>query len=108
MSLSILFLVGIITLNTILIIYWMENKITTGEVIQVYNTTFNVIMILWVAGDLMPQFFKSMGIASQALSVMHDPQDVIDPPHTPALTSQQRGNRFRKCLFPIWGQKIIR
>ena len=59
--------------------YWTQNKITTGEVIQVFNTTFNVIMILWISGDLLPQFFKSFGIASQALSVMNDPQDVIDP-----------------------------
>ena len=34
-SLSVTFLVGIITLNWVLIHYWIQNKITTGEVIQV-------------------------------------------------------------------------
>ncbi len=75
--------------------------------IQVFNTTFNVVMILWIAGDLMPQFFKSVGIASQALSVMHDPQDVIDPPHTPPLVVHKGRDRLRKCLFPVWREKVI-
>ena len=77
-ALSVLFLVGIITLNAILLLYWTKHIISTGEVVQVFNTTFNVSMILWVTSDIMPQFFKSIGIASQALSVMHAPQDIID------------------------------
>lgn len=106
LSLSCLFLAGIITLNGFLILYWTQNKITTGEVIQVFNTTFNVIMILWVAGDLMPQFFKSLGIASQALSVMHDPQDVIDPPHTPDLIITKGDIVFEKVSFQ-YGEKNL-
>jgi ATP-binding cassette, subfamily B, bacterial len=65
-ALSLLFLVGIITLNGFLVLYWTQNRISTGEVIQVFNTTFNVVMILWVAGDLMPQFFKSLLISRES------------------------------------------
>ena len=104
LSLSLLFLVGIITFNGFLILYWIQNKISTGEVIQVFNTTFNVIMILWVAGDMMPQFFNSLGIASQALSVMHDPQDVIDPPQTPPLKVTQGEIIFENVSFH-YGEK---
>lgn len=107
LSLSLLFLVGIITLNTFLILYWIQNKVTTGEVIQVFNTTFNVVMILWFAGDLMPQFFKSLGIASQALSVMHDPQDVIDPPQTPPLTITQGEIVFENVSFQYGEKKLF-
>lgn len=107
LSLSILFLVGIITLNGFLILYWTQNKITTGEVIQVFNTTFNVIMILWIAGDLMPQFFKSVGIASQALSVMHDPQDVIDPPQTPPLKITKGDIIFENVSFQYGEKKLF-
>lgn len=107
LSLSILFLFGIITLNGFLILYWTQNKITTGEVIQVFNTTFNVIMILWVAGDLMPQFFKSVGIASQALSVMHDPQDVIDPPQTPPLKITKGSIVFENVSFQYGEKKLF-
>lgn len=104
---SVLFLVGIITLNAFLILYWIQNKITTGEVIQVFNTTFNVVMILWVAGNLMPQFVKSVGIASQALSVMLDPQDVIDPPETPSLTITKGDIIFENVSFQYGEKKLF-
>lgn len=106
LSLSILFLVGIITLNAFLIYFWIQGSITTGEVVQVFNTTFNVILILWVAGDMMPQFFNSLGIASQALSLMHDPQDVIDPPHTPPLKVTQGEIVFENVSFH-YGEKEL-
>lgn len=107
LSLTLLFLVGIITLNGFMILFWTQNKITTGEVIQIFNTTFNVVMILWVAGDLMPQFFKSVGIASQALSVMHDPQDVIDPPHTPPLVVKHGEIVFENVSFHYGEKKLF-
>lgn len=106
-SLSVLFLVGIITLNGFLILYWTQDKISTGEVIQVFNTTFNVVLILWVASDLMPQFFQSIGIASQALSVMHDPQDVIDPPHTPLLVVKKGEIIFENVSFQYGEKKLF-
>lgn len=106
-SLSCLFLVAMITLNGFLILFWMQSKISTGEVIQVFNTTFNVMMVLWVAGDLMPQFFKSVGIASQALSVMHDPQDVVDPPNTPALVVSRGEIVFENVSFQYGEKKLF-
>jgi len=108
LSLSLLFLVAIITLNSFLILYWTQNKISTGEVIQVFNSTFNVVMILWIAGDLMPQFFKSVGIASQALSVMHDPQDVIDAPQTPPLVVSQGEIIFENVSFQYGEKKLFK
>lgn len=105
--LSVVFLVGIITLNVFVFLYWSQNKISTGEVIQVFNTTFNVIMVLWVSGDLMPQFFKSLGIASQALSVMHDPQDVIDSLQAPALEVKQGEIIFEKVSFKYGDKKLF-
>ncbi len=106
-SLSLLFLVGIITLNGLLIFYWIQSKITTGEVIQVFNTTFNVIMILWISGDLMPQFFRSFGIASQALSVMNDPQDVIDPPYSQPLIVKGGEIIFENVCFQYGEKKLF-
>lgn len=108
LGLSLLFLVGIITLNGFLILYWIQGKISTGEVIQVFNTTFNVVMILWVAGDVMPQFFKSVGIACQALSLMKDPQDVIDPPHTPPLIVKEGEIVFENVTFQYGDKKLFK
>lgn len=107
LSLSVIFLVGIITLNSFLVLYWIQGKISTGEVIQVFNTTFNVVMILWVASDMMPQFYKSVGIACQALSVMYDPQDVIDPPSTPPLAVNQGEIIFENVSFQYGEKKLF-
>lgn len=104
--LTIVFLTGIITLNGFLVYFWLENKITTGEVIQVFNTTFNVLMIIWFAGDLLPQFFKSMGIATQALTVMHDPKDVIDSPGAQPLQINKGEIVFEDVSFK-YGDKHL-
>lgn len=98
-ALSILFLTEIITLNAILLLYWTKHIISTGEVVQVFNTTFNVSMILWVTSDIMPQFFKSIGIASQALSVMHVPQDIKDFPNAKPLVVSRGEIIFENVSF---------
>lgn len=98
-ALSILFLTGIITLNAILLLYWTKYKISTGEVVQVFNTTFNVSLILWVTSDLLPQFFKSIGIAKQAFSVMKAPKDIIDSPHAKPLVVSKGEIIFENVSF---------
>jgi ATP-binding cassette subfamily B protein len=45
--LSIIFVIGGVLLNGFMILYWMQRKISTGEIIQVFNTTFNVILVMW-------------------------------------------------------------
>lgn len=107
-ALSGLFLIGIITLNSFLVYYWFQSKVSTGDVIQVFNTTFNVVMILWFAGYMMPQFFRSFGISRQALSVMLDPQDVIDPPHTPALKVAQGAIVFENVSFQYSEKELFK
>ncbi len=107
LSLSIVFLIGTITLHGLLIYYWLENKVSTGEVIQVFNTTFNVMMLLWFASDLMPQFFQSVGIARQALTLMQDPKDVIDPPETPSLVVSKGEIVFENVSFYYGNKKLF-
>lgn len=107
LSLSLMFLTGMIVLNGFVILYWTRNLITTGEVVQVFNTTFNVILILWFAGEMMPQFFKSIGVARQALSVMEDSQDVIDAPGTPTLKITKGEILFDNVSFQYGEKKLF-
>ena len=104
---SILFLVGIVSLSIFLTFYWSENKISTGEVIQVFNTTFNVVMILWVAGNMMPSFFKAVGIASQALSVMNAPIDITDVEGALPLVVEKGEIAFEKVHFQYGDKKLF-
>lgn len=107
LALSIIFLIEIITLNGFLILYWTQNKITTGEVVQVFYTAFNVIMILWISGDILPRFYKSIGIGCQALTVMQDPQDVVDPPNTPSLIINKGEILFENVTFRYGEKKLF-
>jgi ATP-binding cassette subfamily B protein len=75
---SALFIVGGVVLNGFMVSSWLRGSISTGEVIQIFNTTWNMMFVLWFSGEIIPQFFQSIGIASQALTVMQDPQDVVD------------------------------
>lgn len=105
-TMSCLFVVGMVILNGFLIVYWVQSKLTTGEVVQVFNTTFNVLMILWVSGELLPQFFNSVGIATQALSVMHDPKDVVDIPNAQPLVVKEGEIIFENVSF-YYGEKKL-
>lgn len=100
------FLIGGFSLNGFMILYWIQGKISTGEVIQVFNTTWNLIFILWFAGEEMPQFFQSIGLASQALSIMKDPQDVLDIPNALPLQVTQGEIIFENVSFH-YGDKTL-
>lgn len=105
--LSIIFIIGQVGLNGFLIFYWMQGKISTGEVIQIFNTTWNVIFTIWICGEMLPQFFRSIGIATQALSVMHDPQDVLDSPHAKPLSIKQGEIIFKDVSFYYGDKKLF-
>jgi len=104
---SLVFLVGIISLNGFMILYWMKGTITTGEIIQIFNTTWNLIFIMWFAGEAIPEFFQSIGIAKQALSVMEDPQDVLDAPGALPLVVKKGEIIFDNVSFHYGEKKLF-
>ncbi len=104
--LSGLFIVAATTINGFMINQWVKGSLSTGEVIQIFNTIWNVIMLLWFAGEVIPQFFQSVGIASQALSVMKDPQDIRDAPHATPLVVKKGEIIFDNVSFH-YGEKQL-
>ncbi len=104
--LTILYLLGAVILNGFMIAYWLRDKISTGEIIQIFNTTWNVTFMLWFAGEMIPQFFQSIGIASQALTVMRDPQDLNDSASAAELKVKQGEVVFENVSFQ-YGRKRL-
>jgi ATP-binding cassette subfamily B protein len=104
--LSILYIIGTASMLIFLVMYWMKGRISTGEVIQVVNTTWNVTLVMWFASDIMPAFFQSIGLMNQALSVMKDPQDVLDDPEAKPLVLQKGDIRFENVCFS-YGKKTL-
>lgn len=57
---------------------WQQGAITTGQAVQIFSTSWNMVMIAWIAGTSLPMLFQSMGLAREALKRMNDHQDVLD------------------------------
>jgi ATP-binding cassette subfamily B protein len=106
-ALSAVFITGGITVNGFVIFYWMQSKVSTGEIIQIVNTTWNVMFVLWMAGGLLPDFFQSIGIARQALSVMRDPQDICDSLEASALVVKEGSIVFEDVSFHYEKKKLF-
>ena len=94
------------TLVWFLIFYWMRGTVSTGEVVQVFYTIWNLSMAVLLIADRAPEFFQSVGIAKQALLVMQDPQDILDPPHSLDLSSYRGEIVFENVSF-CYGEKNI-
>ncbi|MES2199676.1 MAG: ABC transporter ATP-binding protein [Chlamydiota bacterium] len=94
------------TLVWFLIFYWLRGTISTGEVVQVFYTIWNLSMAVLIIADRAPEFFQSIGIAKQALLVMQDPQDILDPPHALDLSIDRGEIVFENVSF-CYGEKKI-
>lgn len=88
-----------LTMNGCMIYFWIKGWITTGEVAQLFNTTWNITMLIWISGGEIPILFQSIGIARQALTVMQDPQDIFDKPRAPSLVVTKGEILFDQVSF---------
>jgi len=104
---SIFFLIGGLSLNALMISYWMRSIISTGETIQIFTTMWNLIVMIWYTTDKLPNFFQSIGIARQAFQVMLDPQDITDPPHAKKLQVTAGAITFENVSFHYGEKKLF-
>lgn len=93
-------------LHGLMIYFWLVGKISTAEVVQIFNTAWNIIMMVWVAGMAIPTLFQSIGIAKQALSLMQDPQDILDAPQAKPLVVSKGEIVFDNVSFH-YGEKQL-
>lgn len=67
-----------IALNWYMLYSWQQGHLSAGEVVFIFNTTWNITMMAWLAGLELPLLFKEIGICRQALTIIQDPHDIID------------------------------
>lgn len=100
------FMGGNLSINGLLIYLWLQDQISTGTAVQIFNTTWNIIQVIWIVGFSLPGLFQSIGIASQAFSLLKDPQDIVDAPNAKALTVTKGKISFENVSFH-YGQKRL-
>ena len=105
--LSSAFILEFFTLIGFMVFYWMQGKISTGEVVQLFYTIWNLGMVIWVITSQAPEFFRSLGIAKQALVILQDPQDILDLPHSVELSITQGEIVFENVSFNYGEKKVF-
>ena len=93
------FLMAGIALNWFMLVKWQQDLITTGAVVFIFNTTWNITAILWQAGIELPRLVKEVGACRQALTLIQTPHGVMDAPNAAALKVSRGEIRFEGVSF---------
>lgn len=88
-----------LALNGYMIYSWQQGQLTTGEVVFIFNTAWNITMMAWLAGLELPQLFKEIGICRQALTIIQDPHDIIDNKTAKPLKINKGEIKFENVTF---------
>ena len=98
------FLVGGLLINGLMFHFWGQGAVSTGEVVQVFSTSTNIMMLLFGLSSSIPALFGSMGMAMQALTLLEAPQDVLDSQEAKPLVVTNGEIVFENVSFQ-YGQK---
>lgn len=100
LALGVLTLVGPgLALNGYAYWCWSHNVITVGDIVLIFNTSWNIVMMLWWSSIELPNFFKQIGICRQALTLLQEPLTLVDVPHAQSLIVTQGKIQFQKVHF---------
>lgn len=67
-------------LNGFMIYSWQHDMITTGALVFIFNTSWNITIMVWLAGLELPSLYKQIGICNQAMTIIQEPHGIVDPP----------------------------
>jgi ATP-binding cassette subfamily B protein len=94
-------------INGLVLYLWLQHKISTGEVAQVFGTMWNIGALMWNVGGALTVFFQSFGVAKQAYSIMLDPQDMGDKADAQELKVQSGEIVFDNVSFQYGEKKLF-
>lgn len=106
--LSLFYFIGVILGAFGFIIHlWLQNQITTGQVVQVFSTMWSLTVVLWSVGSAFPLLFQSFGTIKQAYSVMSDPQDLGDKTDAKPIKISSGEIIFENVAFQYGEKKLF-
>jgi ATP-binding cassette subfamily B protein len=92
---------------------WTQHLITVGDIVLIFNTSWNITMMLWWASIELPNFFKEIGICQQALAMLQEPITLVDAPGAQELKVSKGKIQFQKVHFqyekasPLFSNKSL-
>jgi len=57
---------------------WLHYTISVGEVVLIFNGTWNIMFMVWITGIEIPNFFREWGICRQALTLIQAKHEITD------------------------------
>lgn len=78
---------------------WQHDLISMGDLVLIFNTTWNIQLLAWIAGLELPNLFKELGVCQQALSVIQAEHDVVNTPGATPLSVTQGNIIFEEVNF---------
>lgn len=93
---AVFMLVGLFTL---LIGGWLNHDITGGQFALVFLSTRHVFFSIWMMSMQLPEVFRDVGIARQAMSILAEPNTLIDAPNATTLQVENGSVLFNKVDF---------
>ncbi len=94
-------------MNGYMLYSWTQGYLTTGEIIFIFNTNWNITMMIWFVGLELPQFFKEIGVCRQALSIIQAPHDITNDSNAIPLSIKKGTITFNHVSFQYHHQKQI-
>lgn len=88
-----------VCLNLFSIYCWQKEMITTGDIVFIFNTSWNILYMTWIASLELPNLFKEWGVCRQALTVVQDEHDIVDEPNAIPLKVTEGTITFDRVTF---------
>ncbi len=96
-----------LAINWYMLSLWQEGLLSTGEVVFIFNTVWNITMMAWMAGLELPQLFKEVGVCRQALSIIQDSHDILDAKEAKPLVVSAGAISFEDVTFHYEGREPL-
>lgn len=90
-----------------LILYWQQEKISTGDFIFIFNVMFAVMNQMWHLGHALSDLFCEIGIVQQALTLIACPLQITDKPNSEHLSVHRGEIEFINVTFSYNKDKVI-
>ena len=78
---------------------WQKGYITIGDLVLIFNTSWNIQSLAWHAGLELPQLFKEIGTCQQALEVIQTEHEIKDKKDAPQLQVSNGSIEFNNVSF---------
>ena len=100
LALGITSLIGTgVALNWYMLSSWKDGSITTGELVFIFNSAWNIIMMVWVAAIELPDLFRELGRCRQALRLIQEEHGIKDAPSAKEIIVPRGGIFFDHVTF---------